>query len=218
MQIHEITKTQINEALGDMVGDLIKGGIAKVMGGKGTPAEKLAAGQSAQIASLANRALAQWQAKQAQLSQTLGNVNFDEELEAWVEDNLLPGRLNVEDLDPAYKTQIIDTIKIVNGIPDTDLPKKRAAFQKLVATAVMSRPARMAAAGVRSRSNAAAVINAALAMVGTSVAAGDLRRIGDNFKAQGITSVPSNQVAQIAGQAEAQGVSTLLQAMGINVT
>ena len=144
MQIHEITKPQLNEALGSMVGDLIKGGIAKAIGGSGTPAEKLAAGQSAQIASLANRALAQWQAKQAQLAQTLGTPNFDEELEAWIEDNLLPNRLNVEDLDPAYKNQIKAQIAIVNQIPDTDLPKKRAAFQKLVATAVMSRPARQA--------------------------------------------------------------------------
>ncbi len=146
MQIHEITKTQVNEALGDMVGDLIKGGIAKAISGGSQDPQKVAAAQQQQIDRVATQALPQWLAKRAALERSLGRtqVNFDEELEAWLEDNVFRGYLKMDSVDPRYQQAIKKLINVVNNTTSNDL--RQAQFKKLLSTAMMARPSRANAA------------------------------------------------------------------------
>lgn len=143
MQIHELTKPPVNEQLGAMVGDLVKGGLASLMGG-GQPADpqKIAAAQQDQINKVAQQALPQWLAKRAQLERTLGTnqVDFNEELEAWLEDNVFRNYLKLDNIDPRYQQAIKQQINVVNNTTSSEL--QAAQFRKLLATAMMARPAR----------------------------------------------------------------------------
>jgi len=142
MQIHEITKSQINEQLGGMVGDLVKGGAARLMGAGQTDPQKVAAAQQQQIDTVAKQALPQWLAKRAQLERALGTgtVDFDEELEAWLEDNVLRNYLKIDTIDPRYQQAIRRQINVVNNTTNDALRSEQ--FKKLLATAIMARPSR----------------------------------------------------------------------------
>lgn len=214
MQIHEVTK--INET---PISDLIYGGLARAMSGSQQDPTKLAASSQAKIADIAKRALPSWQAKQTQISQTMGTANFDEELEAWLEQNILQNRLHVEDLDPAYTSQIKNIIKAVNAIPDTDVDRKRNEFTKLIATTLLARPARQNVGRVAAKANVQAVITSALAAIegGANMSSQQVRALGNGYKAQGITAIPRTTIMDLAGP-NAQGVQTLLSAMGLTIT
>ena len=144
MQIFEVTKTQqVDEAIPGL-GDLVKAGIGKAIGaaaGAGDP-QKIAAAQQAQIDDVSRRALPQWMAKRAQLERTLGTnqVDFNEELEAWLEDNIFRGYLRMPGLDPRYQQAIKRLINVVNNT--TDEAVRAAQFKKLISTAMMARSAR----------------------------------------------------------------------------
>lgn len=219
MQIHEVTllKEQTPTTLGGMVGSSIMGGLSRVMGAGQQDPAKMAAANQAKIDDVAKRALPMWLAKQSQIAQTMGTANFDEELEAWIEQNMLQGRLHVEDLDPAYQSKIKSQIKIVNSIPDADLNRKRAEFSKLIAATMLARPARSQAGRVTARTTSQNVIQSVLAMAGARLSSAQARSIGDGFKAQGINNIPRSTIADIARN-DAQAVETMLSAMGITIT
>jgi hypothetical protein len=146
MQIYEVTQPKINEQLGSMVSDLIKGGAARVMGAGQADPQKVAAAQQQQIDTVAKQALPQWLAKRAQLERTLGTgtVDFDEELEAWLEDNVLRNYLKIDTIDPRYQQAIKRQINVVNNTTSDALRTEQ--FKKLLATAMMARPSRAQAA------------------------------------------------------------------------
>lgn len=198
-----------------MVGDAIMGGLAKVMGaGQQDPAKVQAANQK-KIDDVAKRALPLWMAKQAQIAQALGNPNMDEELEAWIEQNMLQGRLHVEDLDPAYQSKIKSQIKLVNTT--TDMNQKRAEFSKLIAAAMLARPARTNVGRVAGRIDARAVVNQAMSYLGAGLSTAQLQAIGRNLKAQGINNIPETTIADMARN-DAGDVKNMITTMGLTVT
>ena len=150
MQIHEITR--LDEQLGGMVSDLIKGGAARMMGGGQADPQKIDAAQQRQIDTVAKQALPQWLAKRAQLERSLGSgtanipsgINFDEELEAWLEDNVLRNYLKVDTVDPQYQRAIRRQIYMVNNTLNDATRLEQ--FKKLLATAMMARAPRSQAA------------------------------------------------------------------------
>lgn len=221
MLINEVTKNTLNEqpTLGSAVGDALLGGLAKVMGQSQQDPNKVAAANQAQIDQVARRALPMWQAKQAQIAATVGTPNFDEELEAWLEDNVLRNRLNIDDLDPTYQRNIKNQIKIVNAIPDAELAKKRQEFGRLIGMAIIARPSRQQAAQIRGRADVTSAINSVMAVAsgGVNLNSAQLKAMGDGFKNLGVTSVPRAAINRAAGP-NAQAIETLLLAMGIAVS
>lgn len=125
-----------------MVGDLAKKGLAGMISGGQPNAQKVAAAQQAQIDKVAKQALPQWMAKRSQLEKTLGagQVNFDEELEAWLEDNVLRNYLKFDNVDPKYKTAIDNQIRAINST--TNDGSRLEQFKKLLTTSIMARPSR----------------------------------------------------------------------------
>ena len=126
--------------------DLIKGGAARMMGAGQADPQKIAAAQQQQIDTVTKQALPQWLAKRAQLERTLGTgtVDFDEELEAWLEDNVLRNYLKIDTIDPRYQQAIKRQINVVNNTTSEALRTEQ--FKKLLATAIMARPSRAQAA------------------------------------------------------------------------
>ena len=144
MQIHEITR--LDEQLGGMVSNLIKGGAARMMGAGQADPQKIDAAQQRQIDTVAKQALPQWMAKRAQLERNLGTgtVDFNEELEAWLEDNVLRNYLKIDTIDPRYQQAIKRQINVVNNT--TSEAMRMQQFKKLLSTAIMARPSRAQAA------------------------------------------------------------------------
>lgn len=220
MQIHEITQLNEQEApasLGGMIGSSIMGGLAKVMGAGQQDPTKIAASNQQKIDDVAKRALPMWMAKQAQLVQVMGNPNMDEELESWIEQNMLQGRLHVEDLDPAYQSKIKSQIKIVNAT--SDMNQKRAEFSKLIAATMLARPSRANVGRVAGRTTAQNAVDMIMAMLAgnTRLSSEQARAIGTGLKAQGVTNVPRN-VVQDRARGDSQAVETMLASMGITVS
>lgn len=205
--------------LGQAVGDAVLGGIAKIMGTGQQDPNKVASANTAQIAQVAKRALPMWQAKQAQISSTVGTPNFDEELEAWLEDNILRNRLNIDDLDPTYQRNLKNQIKVVNSIADTDLAKKREEFARLIGMAVIARPSRQQVSQVRGRADVASAVNSVMALIAgnAQLNGSQLTAMGTGFRNLGINSIPRATINKLAGTS-AQAVETLLLAMGIAVS
>lgn len=150
MQIFEVTKKQkIDEAVPGLA-DLAMGGLAKVAGAVGLGGAqdptKIAAAQQTQIDDVAKRALPQWMAKRTQLERTLGTgqVDFNEELEAWLEDNVFRNYLKMANIDPRYLQAIKNQINIVNNTTNDAMRLEQ--FKKLLSTAMMARPGRAQAA------------------------------------------------------------------------
>lgn len=143
MQIHEITRLDEAGMMDTMAGWAAQG-LSKMMG-MNDP-NKLAATQQAKIADVAKRALPLWQAKRTQLERSLGTgrVDFDAELESWLEDNILRRNLALSQMDPQYQKAIRNQIYQVNNVQSE--PLRLEAFKKLIATATMARPSRSQAA------------------------------------------------------------------------
>ena len=139
MQINEITQIPMNEQLGSLVGDLVR-----AFASKDTDKQDL----EADVRRLAKEALPQWLGKRAQLERTLdpAQLDLDEELEAWIEDNIFRSYLKLDSVDPRYQTVIKRQINLVNSV--ADVKQRQQAFEKLIAAAMMARPTRSQAAQI----------------------------------------------------------------------
>lgn len=221
MQIHEVTKNILNEAVPG-IGGLVTGGMASLMGraaGQQTATQVSAANQ-AQIDKVATKAYPMWQAKRMQLEKTMGMTadDFDEELEAWIEDNVLRGNYKIDQMDPRYQTQIKTLINQVNNIQDD--ATRLAKFKQLIATAVLARPARRDVAVISQQANATQAINIALG-IARAMTAGERFTPGQvkNMLGGGIAQVPMMQIArQVGADTDAEAVATILKSANIQVS
>lgn len=213
MQIHEVTK--IKEA----VGDLVQSGLAQLMSrGAQDPARVQAANQ-ARIDKVATQALPLWQAKRTQLEQTLGQgqVNFDEELESWIEENILRGTLKIEQLDPQYQNIIKQQITVVNN---TQNPTARAdAFKRLIGAAVLARPARSQALAVSQSANTNQAIDIARGVARANQQGANIDATRIKLMIGGaVTNVPRATIERIVGSPdEAAAVADVLTSANITV-
>lgn len=218
MQIHEITKLEEG-----MLSDVVFGALNRALGGRQASPEKMAQANQAAINSVAKKAYPMWLAKREQLAKTMQLATpdeYNEELEAWIEDNLLRQPLrSLDDADPRYKTAIEKLIQQVNnqGIS----PKQREEFfNQLVATSVMARPSRAQAGAVRMKGTAQGAIQAAAAfsLSGQAGNPQSLQNFGNALRQNmGVTSVSRSDIAKYGSGMEQQ-IYDVFNAGGIQIT
>lgn len=211
MQINEITKPKLTEA---GLADVIYGGLAKVFGGGASQdPEKIAAANQRAIDAIAKKALPLWLAKKSQLDRAFTSIeDYNDELEAWVEQNLLNHRQvrTLSQADPKYQAKIKQLIQNVNDA--TSSPQQRqTSFNQLVAVAAMARPARRDAEQVVGQDAVRKLINAAeiLAVAGKSGSS--------DLNASGIAQIAKTDVSKYAG-ANAAATEKVLSQMGVALT
>lgn len=212
MQIHEITKQHLTEA---GLADVIYGGLAKLVGGVtgAQSPEKMAAANQQAIEAIAKKALPMWLAKKAQLDRAFTSIDdYNEELEAWTEQNLLNHRQvrTISQADPKYQAKIKELIQNVNDAQSSPQTRQES-FNQLVAVAAMARPARSDAERVAGHSDVQKLIHTAeiLAAAGKSGSS--------DLNTAGISQIAKTDVAKYAGP-NAAAAEKILGQMGVALT
>ena len=207
---------KINDVISEgFFSDLILKAVADRTGG-GNPEQRIAAASKG----IATRSLPLWLARVNQLNQALsrsGEVlepqEYADELIVWLQNNVTPNRMSLDEMEPKWQRMISQQINKVATARDQTALKQE--WEQLIMLSALARPT-VNRAAMRVKPKDAVEYVEALVSPGVNLTPAQWQSVGKHLMAKGLTQIDQQDIQRHATKYKTE-VEDAFTAMGIQI-